>query len=231
MSKIEVFIRHCYYSNVNSSTLNRPLWWDKEKVFNNFKKTLNKKNTNYTIVYDKHYGERSETFLKNEKNVYEIDCGKESLSFLKTIDYIKNKNFDDETIIYLLEDDYVHQKGWDKVLLDGFNLPVDYVTLYDHGDKYQEMYKDFRTKILCTEFSHWMPVPSTTQTFSTKFRTLKKDFDLHKKYSTNCEPSQDHVKFIHLNQRGRVLVSSIPGYSTHCHKDFLSPCINWEKNL
>lgn len=231
MKKIEVFLRHCYYSNVNSSTLNRPSWWDKEKVFNNFKKTLNEKNTNYTIIYDKHYGDRNETFLKNEKNVYEINCGKESLSFLETIKYVLNKNLDDDTVVYFLEDDYVHQNGWDKILLDGFNLPVDYITLYDHGDKYQEMYKDFMTKVLHTNLSHWMPIPSTTQTFSTKIKTLKEDLKIHEKYSTNCEPSQDHAKFMYLNQRGRRLISSIPGYSTHCHKDFLSPCINWEKYL
>jgi hypothetical protein len=232
MKKIEVFLRHCYYSALKYSTQNRPEWWDKEQVFENFKKTLNPETTNYTIVYDKHYGERKETFLKNEENVYEIDCGKESKSFCETVNYILSQNFDDDTIIYFLEDDYVHRPDWDKILIDGFSLPVEYVTLYDHGDKYQEMYKEFMTKVLHTKLSHWMPTPSTTNTFATKFKTLKYDRDIHIKYSTGYEPSFDHGKFLELHGvYKRTLISSIPGYSTHCHEEFLSPCIDWKTYL
>jgi hypothetical protein len=231
MKQIEVFLRHCYHTNVGGSAINRPDWWDKEKVFENFKRTLNSQTTNYTVIYDKHYGERSETFLKNEENVYEIDCGKESLSFCATLKYILSQDFDEDTIIYFLEDDYVHRPDWDKVLIDGFNLPVSYITLYDHLDKYQEMYKDFMTKVLHTELSHWMPTPSTTNTFAVKFKTLQEDYLIHQKYSTGYEPSFDHGKFIELNQKGRNLISSIPGYSTHCHKDFLAPCIDWSTYL
>ena len=232
MKKIEVFLRHCYYSNLKYSTQNRPEWWDKEQVFQNFKKTLNSETTNYTIIYDKHYGERKETFLKNEENVYEVDCGKESKSFCETVNYILSQNFDDDTIIYFLEDDYVHRPDWDKILIDGFSLPVEYVTLYDHGDNYQEMYKEFMTKVLHTKLSHWMPTPSTTNTFATKFKTLKYDRDIHIKYSTGYEPSFDHGKFLELHGvYKRTLISSIPGYSTHCHEEFLSPCIDWKEFL
>lgn len=231
MKKIEVFLRHCYHTNVGGSAINRPKWWDKEKVFQNFKRTLNPETTNYTIIYDKHYGERSETFLKDEETVHEINCGKESLSFCETLNYILSKDFDDDTIVYFLEDDYVHRPGWDKVLIDGFNLPIHYVTLYDHADKYQEMYKNFMTKVLHTELSHWMPTPSTTNTFATKFKTLRQDYNIQKKWSTGYEPSADHAKFIELNQTGRVLISALPGYSTHCHKEVLAPCINWEEYL
>jgi hypothetical protein len=230
--KIEVFLRHCYYSKLQElPSRERPSWWDKEKVFNNFKNTYNPKTTNYTIVYDEHYGKIENTFLKDEENIYLIDCGKESLSFIETCKYILSQNFDDDTIIYFLEDDYIHRPEWDKVLIDGFTLPVQYVTLYDHGDKYQEMYKNFMTKVLHTELSHWMPVPSTTNTFGTKFKTLKEDYLIHEKYSIGYEPSFDHGKFIELHNRGRSLISSIPGYSTHSHKDFLSPCINWKNYL
>tara|TARA_B100001939_G_C16945583_1_gene620139 strand:- start:399 stop:1091 length:693 start_codon:yes stop_codon:yes gene_type:complete len=229
--KIEVFIRHCYYSDLKYSTQNRPEWWDKEKVFKNFKRTLNFETTNYTIVYDKHYGNRSETFLKDEENVYEIDCGKESLSFIETLNYSLSKDFDDDTIIYFLEDDYVHRPDWDKILIDGFNLPVDYVTLYDHGDKYQEMYEDLMTKVHHTELSHWIPTPSTTNTFAVKFKTIKEDQNIHRYFSTSFEPSADHNKFLELHQKKRILISSLPGYSTHAHKEFLSPCIDWSQYL
>jgi hypothetical protein len=42
--------------------------------------------------------------------------------------------YDDSEIVYFLEDDYIHRFGAKEVLLDAFNLPVDYVTLYDHPD-------------------------------------------------------------------------------------------------
>jgi hypothetical protein len=93
------------------------------------------------------------------------------------------------------------------------------------------MYKDFMSKVLITKYSHWMPTPSTTNTFAVKFKTLKEDYKIQKKWSTNYEPSADHAKFIELNQRGRNLISSIPGYSTHCHSQFLSPCIDWSTYL
>jgi hypothetical protein len=227
---IEVFLRHCYTSKVNLSGANRPDWWDKEKVFENFKNTLDPETTNYTIIFDECYGKQDDTFLKDEE-VVTINCGKESESFCKTLDHILSQNYDDDTIIYFLEDDYVHRPEWGKVLMDGFILPTHYVTLYDHGDKYQEMYKDFMSKVLITKYSHWMPTPSTTNTFAVKFKTLKEDYKIQKKWSTNYEPSADHAKFIELNQRGRNLISSIPGYSTHCHSQFLSPCIDWSTYL
>lgn len=232
MKKIEVFIRHCFYSKIQEEpSRKRPVWWNKEKVFNNFLKTINPDTTNYTIIYDEFYGKIKDTFLKNENNVEVISCGKESDSFIKTLDLVLSKNFNDDTIIYFLEDDYLHRPNWDQILLEGFSLPVSYVTLYDHRDKYTEMYSDFMSKILITDSSHWKPIPSTTNTFATRIETLKKDILIHKKYSTGFEPTLDHQKFLELNSNGKYLISCIPGYSTHCHSDFLSPCIDWEKYL
>ena len=229
---IEVFLRHCYYSQLQEqSNKERPDWWNKEKVFHNFKNTLNPETTNYTIIYDEHYGKIENTFLSQEKDVHIISAGGEAKSFIMTLDYILSQNFDDDTIIYFLEDDYVHRPEWDIILQEGFTLPVSYVTLYDHKDKYTEMYADLMSKILITNHSHWKPVPSTTQTFAVKFKTLKEDKEIHQKYSTNTEPSQDHTKFLELNQRGKHLISCLPGYSTHSVKEWISPCINWSTYL
>lgn len=230
--KIEVFLRHCYYSKIQEQpNKERPDWWNKEKVFQNFKNTLNPETTNYTIIYDEFYGRIEGTFLSSEENVHIISAGGEAKSFLKTLEYVLSKNFDDDTIIYFLEDDYVHRPNWDIILREGFTLPVSYVTLYDHKDKYTEMYSDLMSKILITENSHWKPVPSTTNTFATKFRTLKDDAKIHYQYSMNVEPTADHQKFLDLNQRGRYLISCLPGYSTHSVKEWVSPCINWSQYL
>ena len=93
------------------------------------------------------------------------------------------------------------------------------------------MYSDLMSKILITENSHWKPVPSTTNTFATKFKTLKEDKKIHYQHSFNVEPTADHQKFLDLNQRGKYLISCLPGYSTHAVKEWISPCINWSKYL
>jgi hypothetical protein len=229
---IYVYLRHCYYSKIQESPgKQRPEWWDKEKVFQNFKNTLNPETTNYTIIYDEFYGRIEDTFLSQEKNTHIINCGGEAKSFIQTLRYIQSQSHSADDIIYFLEDDYVHRPNWDKILLEGFDLGADYVTLYDHGDKYMEFYSEFRTKILHSKSSHWMATPSTTNTFAVKFSTLIKDFSVHHKYSMNTEPTLDHQKFLELAQNGRVLISSIPGYSTHCQQDLLSPCIDWKAYL
>jgi len=230
--KINVYLRHCYYSKIQESPgKQRPEWWDKEKVFQNFKNTLNPEATSYTIIYDEHYGKIEDTFLSQEENVHIINAGGEAKSFIGTLKYIQTQNHSAEDIIYFLEDDYVHRPNWDKILMEGFELGANYVTLYDHADKYMEFYSEFRTKILHSKSSHWMATPSTTNTFAVKYSTLMKDFSVHHKYSTGVEPSADHQKFLELAQNGRVLVSSVPGYSTHCQVDLLSPCIDWSTYL
>ncbi len=229
---IYVYLRHCFYSKIQESPgKQRPEWWDKEKVFQNFKNTLNPETTNYTIIYDEHYGKIENTFLSQEKNARIINCGGEAKSFLETLKYIQTQNYNANDIIYFLEDDYVHRPNWDQILMEGFDLGADYVTLYDHGDKYMEFYSEFRTKILHSKSSHWMATPSTTNTFAMKYSTLIKDFSIHTKYSMNTEPTLDHQKFLKLAQNGRVLISPIPGYSTHCQEDLLSPCIDWKTYL
>ena len=230
--KINVYLRHCYYSKIQESPgKQRPDWWDKEKVFQNFKNTLNPETTSYTIIYDEHYGKIEDTFLSQEENVSIINCGGEAKSFIETLNIVKNTPHRKGEIIYFLEDDYLHKPNWDKVLLEAFTLGADYATLYDHADKYMDLYREFRTKVLHTKSSHWMATPSTTNTFAVEYSTLRNDFEIHTKYSTDVEPSLDHQKFLELAQKGRILVSSIPGYSTHCQADLLSPCIDWKSYL
>jgi hypothetical protein len=229
---IYVYLRHCYYSKLQEMpSRERPDWWDKEKVFDNFKNTLNKDTTQYKIIYDEHHGKIEDTFLKSESDVHIINCGGEAKSFIETLKYIQKQNHKADDIIYFLEDDYIHRPSWDKLIQEAFDLNVDYVTLYDHGDKYWDFYADLRTKVLHTKSSHWMATPSTTNTFAVKYSTLIKDLVIHTKHSTNVEPSADHQKFLELARSGRVLISSIPGHSTHCHKHTLSPCIDWKNYL
>lgn len=232
--KIEVFIRHCFNSKTRIlSDKERPSWFTKAKTFENFKNTLNNKIANYTVIYDEYYGDIKSTFLRDEENVEIVKCGNEPDSFLKTLDYVKNKNFSDNTIVYFLEDDYIHKPNWCEVLLEGFSIKnAFYVTLYDF-DFY--LNKDLMSRIFSTKTTHWRSVPATTNTFSTTYKNLIDDYEIHRIYSSeivdghgSSKYSRDYEKFWKLLECEKGLISPIPGYSTHCEKYHLSPFVDWE---
>jgi len=231
---IEIFSRHCYYSKLQElEDRKRPKWFNKIKVFENFKNTLNTNLANYTIIYDEFYGSIDKTFLTKEENVEIINCGGESCSFLKTLDIIQSRNFDDDTIIYFLEDDYLHIPGWCDVMLEGFSLGSHYVTLYDFDFFYA---KGFLSELFVTPSSHWRAVPATTNTFACTYKTLLEDLDVHKNYSVNDIKdlkgyfyTRDYDKFWELQEKQRYLISPMPGWSTHCDDLHISPVIDWER--
>ena len=232
---IEVFIRHCYYSKLQElPDRTRPKWFNKIKVFENFKNTLNSNLVNYTIIYDEYYGSIDNTFLAQEKNVEIINCGSECDSFLKTLDVIQSRNFDDDQIVYLLEDDYLHRSGWCDIMLEGFSINASYVTLYDFEEFNNQ---DILCKIFSTDRCHWRSVPASTNTFACRYKTLLEDLNIHEKYSSSHAVkekegfyfSKDYDKFWELQKHNRYVISSIPGWSTHCDANFLSPIIDWEK--
>lgn len=231
---IEVFVRHCNFSS-NSIGKNRPEWFSKEKCWNNLKSTLDKSAVNLTIMFDGILGENH--FIKKERDcgcfpIVEMNGGDDARSFFNMLNHIKEQNFNDETIIYLVEDDYIHKRGWWMLLQEVFtHISVDYVTLYDHADKYfLPMYDNLQTNLYVTPTSHWRTTPSTTNTYACKYKTLMKHFDIHKHF---CDLekgyTRDHEKFVHLWQNGSNLISCVPGYSTHCEVEYISPCVNWEK--
>jgi len=231
---IEVFIRHCYYSKIQELPDRiRPSWFNKIKVFENFKNTLNSNLINYTIVYDEFYGSIDKTFLAKEKNVEIIKCGNECDSFLETLEIIQSKNLSDDTIVYLLEDDYLHRPGWSEVMLEGFEINSHYLTLYDF-DFF--IAKGWLCEIFTTPSSHWRAVPATTNTFACKYKTLIEDMEIQKEYSIygiremdEYSYSRDYNKFWELQKQERYLISPMPGWSTHCDENHISPIIDWKK--
>ena len=232
---IEVFLRQCYYSKLQElPDRTRPQWFNKIKVFENFKNTLNSELVNYTIIYDEFYGSIDKTFLAKEKNVEVIKCGSENDSFLSTLEIIQSKNFTDDTIIYFLEDDYLHRPGWCDILLEGFTINTSYLTLYDF-DFF--IAKGYLSEIFVTPNSHWRAVPATTNTFACKYKTLLEDLEVHQRYSSSnaikeqdgFHFSKDYDKFWELQEKQRYLISPMPGWSTHCDANYLSPVIEWNK--
>jgi glycosyltransferase involved in cell wall biosynthesis len=178
---------------------------------------------------------KGDHFLYREMGhkIVQIEAGSEASSFLQLLDYVEKQNFSPETILYFVEDDYIHKNGWVDILMEGLAMPgIDYVTLYDHKDKYFfPMYKNLQSKIYLSASSHWRTVPSTTQTFAMKWKTLKRDLPFHRLFSKGRKISDDHKKFSLLTSLGRTLVSPIPGWSTHAEPEFASPLFDWNQLL
>jgi len=129
-----------------------------------------------------------------------------SVSFLYMIDKIINTHKADDSV-YLLEDDYLHLPGSKKVILEGLEI-ADYVTLYDHPDKYKLEanggnpfnYRQLqKTRLYLTASTHWRECSSTTMTFSCKVRSLIDDYKIWKKYTKNATP-RDFFAFCEITQ-------------------------------
>lgn len=229
-SAIEIFARHATYSAA-SAHKRRPEFFSHELCWRNLCATFNRGSARITALLDTAHG--GTHFLDRETDipVVRFQGGTEAKAFLFLLDYIESLCLSPETVVYIVEDDYLHRPGWLKILKEGLEIPeVDYVTLYDHNDKYFfPMYRNLKSKLYVTDSCHWRTIPSTTQTFATRWQRLQNDLWAHRLYSTGRKVSADHEKFSRLTRRGAILVSSIPGWSTHAEPEFASPCVDWSQ--
>lgn len=160
--------------------------------------------------------------------------GSSAQSFRHVFEYAL-ANFHSDDIIYFVEDDYLHLPNAATILEEGMAI-ADYVSLYDHADKYIPANKGGNpfidadggeiTKVFVTKSSHWRLTNSTTMTFATTMSTLVEDTPIWKKYTEGAHPHDMQI-FLDLRERGRSLVTPIPGYSTHCEPQWASPLIDW----
>ncbi|MBI3236620.1 MAG: hypothetical protein HYZ48_02810 [Chlamydiales bacterium] len=198
--KIEIFVRYCHYSAA-SAHKKRFAGFDKRKCFDNLLKTIDPKRVEITFFLDTHYPAANRHFIQEQSlyPVLEMQAGCEAISFLKMLDHVVKKPLKPETIIYFLEDDYVHRPGWLDILEEGLSIPsVDYVTLFDHRDKYSaSAYAELHSKLFYTKSCHWRSTPSTTNTYAMRFETLLKHEKSHRKFS------QDWAERSRVNRRGR----------------------------
>lgn len=226
--KIEVFSRHAFFSSI-SRHKKRIKGFSHEKCYQNLIETFDFDRANLTFFFDAARGPLSEHYLKNEKNVVQIEEGTEAGSFIRLLDYVTKLDLHPETVIYFVEDDYLHRPDWLDILLEGVAI-ADYATLYDHNDKYF-LYPELKSRIFATSSCHWRTTPSTTNTFALQFKTLIRDLSIHQKFSLGRAISADHEKFCYLEAQGIMLISPMPGWSTHAEPEFASPCIDWEQYL
>jgi hypothetical protein len=167
--------------------------------------------------------------------IEEYEAGSSAGSFRYVMSYVLNKSWENEQYVYFAEDDYLYLPNSSNILIEGLEK-ADYVSLYDHIDKYIPASKGGNpyvdedggeiTKVFRTKSVHWKLTNSTTMTFATTIRQLHKDKETWDKYTQGTYPHDMQI-FIDLRSHGRSLITPIPGYSTHCEPQWASPGIDW----
>ena len=229
--KLHIFYKHYNISGYDGKQ--RPHWFDYEKCFQNLLETIKGENDiELHVLYDGKIIE--DNFISNYKTeftLHQFYHGNARQSSLEAFRYIKKitQNSQDTDLIYILENDYVHVKGWVGKIRELFNTysNLNYVSLYDHNDKYfLPMYDNLASKIFTTPSHHWRTTPSTCGTYITNKKIFLED------YQVPFDMPGDHNKFLWLAEnKKRFVVTPIPGLSTHCMENLLSPTINWKNIL
>ena len=221
---------HIYYRHTSNNTSNpfRPQWFSYEKCFENLLKTIEGyDNIHLTLAMD---GKNVLDFTNHYKDKYTLfqTYHNSSLkSFKDLLDYVKNQPMEENDLIYWLENDYLHIDGWVDKITTLFKTysGLDYVSLYDHNDKYfLPMYDDLVSKIIVTENHHWRTTPSTCGSYIITRKTFDEDYDVW------LNAVGDHNTFLYLNEtKNRFVFTPMPGLSTHCMETLMSPCIDWKQ--
>jgi len=223
--KIHIYYRHASNNNLNHS---RPLWFSYEKCFQNLLKTVEGyENISLTLALD---GNIDDDFTKNYQDkftLFSTNHKSSLLSYRDLLSYVKDQKMENNDLIYFLENDYLHVDHWVDKIIELYSTfsNLDYISLYDHNDKYfLPMYDELVSKIITTETHHWRTTPSTCGSFIINRKIFEEDYDI---WSTTIG---DHNTFLYLNEhKNRFVFTPIPGLSTHCMNGLMSPTINWQQ--
>jgi len=222
---IHIFYRH--YNIETTDNKGRPKWFNFQKCFENLLNTIEGNDVQLHVIMD---GDCKNNFIRKYKDKYilhEIKAGNDQSSFFQTWKIAKNTPMKSTDLVYFIENDYLHINGWVEKVIELFSTYklLHYVSLYDHNDKYfLSMYENLMSKIFVTNSHHWRTTPSTCGSFIITRELLELDYDIH------TSVNGDHNKFLQLyNERNRMVITPIPGLSTHCMLNLMSPTIKWEE--
>jgi hypothetical protein len=185
----------------------------------------------WLVIADNTSSPTDEMISKYQSNVTKVSVGHGAGTFNLALTEALKLN--DNEIVYFLENDYLHKPNSLEILLEGFDIGADYVALYDHPDKYIDGANPYVegggevTKVFLSKSCHWKLTNSTTMTFAAKVKTLRQDEEILRSFTQGSYP-RDFEMFLALRDKGRSLITPIPGYATHGETAWLSPLTNWD---
>jgi len=215
----------------------KPEYINNENCLANAVKVFN--NADWSIIADNVSTKTNDMIqkYKSKNHIYYASKGNGAATFNLALD--EALTYDDEEIVYFIENDYLHKPESQKILEEGFNLGASFVSLYDHPDKYLTPEEGGNpyckggaedTRLYLTNSCHWKITNSTTMTFASKVSTLKQVEPILRKWTSKTHPD-DFQMFLELRKNNHLLVTSVPGYSTHGETAWLSPLTNWGNEL
>ena len=238
---LHIFFRHVHVKADKTSrdpNKRRPSWFSHEVCFQNLLSTIRldplAHRIKLIIVYDGSVEDFTADFIASYYanaalglNIQFIRGGSDINSFLITLGLARNSELPADDLIYFLENDYLHQYGWVSKVFEIYETGIqfDYLSLYDHRDKYHyEMYASLTSRLVYSQTHHWRTAPSTCASFIMEKRVLDRDYDV---FSSGLTDYHFFSKLI--GERGGILLTPVPGLATHSMEGYLSPTINWEK--
>jgi hypothetical protein len=210
---------YVYYRISDKGNLKDKLpWADKYFCLSNALKIFGKET--FHIIAD-NCSSQTVDFIKAQKVSFEETSLGNAASFVYMMDKIIQKHTPDD-YVYLIEDDYIHRLDSREILLEGLDI-ADYVSLYDHPDKYFldesgggnpfNYKKLWKTRVYITKSTHWREINSSTMTFACRVKTLQEDYTVWKKYCNISKTPKDFHAFITLTVKGvSEMISFIPRF-------------------
>lgn len=237
--QIHIFYRHVHVkANARSRDPNkaRPDWFSHEACFRNLLDTIARDPLGHrvtvTVMYDGPLEDLQTDFIapyvaskESGVRLQLLQAGSDRNSFLITLGHANGLPLPDTDVVYFLENDYLHQHGWVSKVFELYDSgqAFDMVSLYDHKDKYiLPMYASLTARLLLSRSHHWRTTPSACASFMLSKAALARDHDALASGQTDYYFFREVIE-----NRGRVLLSPIPGLSTHSMEGYLSPNVDW----
>lgn len=190
---------------------------------------------NWLIIADNCADSTLNMIKQYKTNIMETHLGSGAQTFNIALDEALKLN--DEEIVYFIENDYLHTTDAQDILLDGFKLGANYVTLYLHPDKFipphhggnPEVDSDggYMTKIYKGNKELFAMFNSTTMTFAAQVKTLREDEQILRQFTSGTYP-EDYKMFLALRDKGRSLICPLNTKSTHGESQWLAPFVDWK---
>ena len=234
---------------ISNNSYNKPKLSNasKEQCFVNFLEHLFTPQDRLLVIAD-NVNEQLRHFLVKRlpanATLREVNTGSNAASFRLQLDLVQE--LPDEELVMLHEDDYLYrghagdtpEQKHNRLALQEALAKADYVSLYDHPDKYLAPAQGGNplinvqgmesVKLFLTAHSHWKLTNSTTLTFAVKAQTLKADQAIWLKHVSGTHP-HDYPAFLELGAAGRTIATPIPGLASNTEPPWLSPLYDWER--